>query len=80
MFGLSAPQNIKHVYGDWIQNMNKTNKRLLFVRLDTMFWSVWLSRNDIVFNKTQSHLICRLCSGRRTGQEHGRHSKRKRAK
>jgi hypothetical protein len=39
-FGLSAPRNIKHVYGEWIQNMNNTNKRLLFVGLSTMFWSI----------------------------------------
>jgi hypothetical protein len=36
-FGLSTPQNIKHVYGDWVQNMNTTNKRLLFVGLAVMF-------------------------------------------
>jgi hypothetical protein len=51
MFGLSVPRNVKHVYGDWIQNMNNTNKRLLFVILGAMFWSIWLSWNDIVFNK-----------------------------
>jgi hypothetical protein len=52
MFGLSVPRNVKHVYLDWILNMNNTNKRLLFVGLGAMFWSIWLSRNDIVFNKT----------------------------
>jgi hypothetical protein len=31
--------------------MNTTNKRLLFIGLDTIFWSIWLSRNDNVFNK-----------------------------
>jgi hypothetical protein len=50
-FGLSAPRNIEHVYGDWVQNMSNTNKRLLFVGLCAMFWSIWLSQNDIIFNK-----------------------------
>jgi hypothetical protein len=36
-FGLSAPQNIKHVHGEWSQNMNNTNKGLLFVGLSSMF-------------------------------------------
>jgi hypothetical protein len=49
-FDLSAPQNIKHAYEDWIQNMNNTNKRLLLVGLDAVF-SIWLSWNDIVFTK-----------------------------
>jgi hypothetical protein len=51
-FGLLAPSNIKHVYGGWAQNMNAKNKRLLFVWMGTMFWSIWLNRNDIIFNKT----------------------------
>jgi hypothetical protein len=50
-FGLTKPHNIKHVYGGWVQNMNEKNKRLLFVGMGTMFWLIWLSRNDIVFNK-----------------------------
>jgi hypothetical protein len=50
-FGLSLPLNIKHVFGDWVQRMKEKNKKLLFLGMDAMFWSIWLSRNDIVFNK-----------------------------
>jgi hypothetical protein len=42
-FGLSTANNIKHVYGGWVQNMNAKNKRLLIVRMDAMFGSIWLS-------------------------------------
>jgi hypothetical protein len=31
--------------------MNDTNKRLLFVGLGVIFCLIWLSRNDIGFNK-----------------------------
>jgi hypothetical protein len=31
--------------------MNDTNKMLLFVGLGVIFCLIWLSRNDIVFNK-----------------------------
>jgi hypothetical protein len=51
-FGLSIPLNIKHVFGDWVQRMKEKDKKLLFVGMDAIFWSIWLSRNDIVFNKT----------------------------
>lgn len=51
-FGLSIPLNIKHVFGDWVQRMKEKDKKLLFVGMGAMFWSIWLSRNDIVFNKT----------------------------
>jgi hypothetical protein len=50
-FDLPKPHNITHVYGGWVQNMNAKSKRILFVGIGTMFWSIWLSRNDIVFNK-----------------------------
>jgi hypothetical protein len=39
------------MYGGWVQNMDAKIKRILFVGIDTMFWPIWLIRNDIVFNK-----------------------------
>jgi hypothetical protein len=51
-FGLSTPTNIKHAFGVWVKKMNNKDKKLLLVGLGAMFWSIWLSRNDIVFNKT----------------------------
>jgi hypothetical protein len=51
-FGLSAPTNTKHVFGGWIQRMNGKDRKLLLVRMGAMFWSIWLSQNNIVFNKT----------------------------
>jgi hypothetical protein len=64
-----------------VQNMNTKNKRLFFVGLGIMFWSIWLSRNDIVFNKktnlilyagfVQGNLLDKnmviISEGRRTG-------------
>jgi hypothetical protein len=61
-FGLSTPMNIKHVFGGWIQRMNEKDKKLLFVGMDALFWSIWLSRNDIVFNKAPIYFLCRLYS------------------
>jgi hypothetical protein len=69
-FGLSTPQNIKHVYGDWVQNINTTNKTLLFAGLGAMFWSIWLSQNDNTFNKksisSYMHVMSRVTYWTRT--------------
>jgi hypothetical protein len=50
-FGLSTPMNIKHVFGGWVQRMNERQKVTIY-RNGVMFWSIRLSRNDKVFNKT----------------------------
>jgi hypothetical protein len=50
-FGLSTPNSI-HVFGGWVQRMNDKDRKLLLVGLGAMLWSIWLSQNDIVFNKT----------------------------
>jgi hypothetical protein len=58
--------------------MDAKTKKILFVEIGAMFWSTWLNRNDIVFNKkNQSYLIYRLCPEQLIGQEHGRYSKRR---
>jgi hypothetical protein len=61
------------MYEGWVQNMNVKSKRILFVGIGAMFWSIWLSRN-------WCHLIlltCRLCLGQHTREQHGCPSKRK---
>jgi hypothetical protein len=32
--------------------MNDKDRKLLLVGVGDMFWSIWLSQNDIVFSKT----------------------------
>jgi hypothetical protein len=50
--GLGPPHNIKHTFGAWIHNINSSKRQLLFVGIGAMLWGVWLSRNDVVFNKS----------------------------
>jgi hypothetical protein len=52
MTGLAPPTNIRNTFGVWVQNMNHSKRKLLFVGIGAMLWKVWLSRNDIVFNKS----------------------------
>jgi hypothetical protein len=32
--------------------MDEKDKRLLYVGMGAIFWSIWLSRTNLVFNKT----------------------------
>jgi fructose-specific phosphotransferase system IIC component len=50
--GLGPPNNIRHTFGAWIQNMNTRKRQLFLVGIGVMLWVVWLSQNDIEFDKT----------------------------
>jgi hypothetical protein len=69
-FGLSTPINMHHVLGGWVQGMNDKDRKILLVGVGAMLWSIWLSRNDIVFNKTSissyMHVIFRVTYWTRT--------------
>jgi hypothetical protein len=51
VFGLPPPNNIRHKFGGWVYGMNPEERQLFLVGIGAMLWGLWLSCNDIVFNK-----------------------------
>jgi len=49
--GLLKPHNIGHIFSGWLRGVNKDMKLLLLLGGAATCWSIWLSRNDIVFKK-----------------------------
>jgi hypothetical protein len=49
--GMPPPNNISHMFRSWVYNMNKNDMHIFLVGIGTMLWAIWLSRNDIVFDK-----------------------------
>ena len=47
---IDQPININHIIGDWESNKGSTHKKLLLTGVAALFWSIWLCRNDVVFN------------------------------
>jgi hypothetical protein len=39
------------MFGTWILNMNARLRNLTLVGIDAIIWAIWLSRNDIAFDK-----------------------------
>jgi hypothetical protein len=37
---LGQPNNIRNMYGGWVQNMNPKQRQLLFVGIGIMLWAV----------------------------------------
>jgi hypothetical protein len=50
-FGLEFRVSINHLFGAWVLNMNSRTRKLVLVGIGAMLWSMWLSRNDIAFDK-----------------------------
>jgi hypothetical protein len=43
--------NINHMFGTWILDMNTYMRKLFLVGTGVILWAIWLSRNDISFDK-----------------------------
>ena len=53
-FDLNPPQNITHLFGNWVRRVGTKLKTKLLTRASTLCWAIWLSRNDIVFDRSPS--------------------------
>jgi hypothetical protein len=51
-FGLNPPMSVGHISTSWLQNIPTDDKKLILVGAGAMCWSIWLSWNDVVFNKS----------------------------
>jgi hypothetical protein len=51
--------NISHMFGSWLNGFRRDVKPLLLLRAATTCWSLWLRRNDLVFEKNMFLLSCR---------------------
>ena len=50
-FGLKKPNNVIHMFGTWLQGIRWKEKSLILTGVSAIYWAMWLSRNDIVFDK-----------------------------
>jgi hypothetical protein len=49
-FNISAPTNVKNLFGKWLIGVDKAVKVRIRVRVCALLWSIWNYRNDVVFN------------------------------
>ena len=47
---IDSPVSINHIIGSWGSNMSPGYKKLLLSGISALFWSIWLSRNEVAFN------------------------------
>ena len=62
---LYPPKSVANVFGNWLNGIDKKFRTVIRVGAIAVIWSLWLSRNDKVFNdKDVSHLqVLYRCTG-----------------
>ena len=53
--GLHPPSIIANMLGLWLNGIDVKLKKHIFIGASAMYWAVWLSRNDVVFDKSIVH-------------------------
>jgi hypothetical protein len=49
--GLPGPRSVKHIFGSWLTGMDLNTNNLIITGVSVLCWAIWISRNDLVFNK-----------------------------
>jgi hypothetical protein len=52
VFYITPLVNIAHIFTGWLNEINKKLSYKILVGASTIWWAIWLSINDIVFNNT----------------------------
>ena len=52
-FNINPPNNIQHVFTDWLATTPLKQKRLIWSGISALCWALWLSRNNVVFDNQQ---------------------------
>lgn len=47
---LKPPRNVGHMFGSWLSCVSKEMMNLLLMGTTALCWSIWLSRNGVIFD------------------------------
>jgi hypothetical protein len=51
-FNIAPPRNVRHLFGSWLDQFGGKLKRQALAGASAFCWAIWLSRNDVVFDKS----------------------------
>jgi hypothetical protein len=49
--GINHPRSVSHAFGNWLLGMPSKTKHLIISGVAAICWAIWISRNDLVFDK-----------------------------
>jgi hypothetical protein len=59
-YSIPPPANITNMFGKWLNGVRKNDKENFRIGISALCWSIWRTRNDIVFDKQIGTNFCRL--------------------
>ena len=54
-FGVKPPINVADLFGSWLRRFPQKLRKQFLIGVATLCWAIWLSRNDVVFNRKPSN-------------------------
>jgi hypothetical protein len=71
-YNITPPANITNMFGNWLNGVKKNDKSRIRIGVLALWWSIWTSRNEIIFNRHKGKKkICRLLGELRIGFSNG---------
>jgi hypothetical protein len=71
LFGLKPPTNMDDFFNSWTKLGTKKYNTLLLTAASALLWAIWLTRNDIIFDKCKPNFFCTYYLGEPTGYVNG---------
>jgi hypothetical protein len=52
-FGIKKPEEVEHLFGPWLRSFSRKQRNFVLIGLAAICSALWISRNDLVFQKSQ---------------------------
>jgi hypothetical protein len=59
-FGITKLVDVGHLHGPWLRSFSNKQRNLVLIGLAALCWALWISRNDLVFHKSQYKSILQV--------------------
>jgi hypothetical protein len=59
-FNITTPCNVRHMFGSWLNQFQGKLKRQALTGASFLCWAIWLSRNNVVFDKSPTKSLLQV--------------------
>jgi hypothetical protein len=59
-FGVKKPEGVEHLFGPRLRSFSSKQRNLVLIGLVAICWALWISSNDLVFQKSQYKSILQV--------------------